>query len=205
MTESKDVLFGGLKIDGRRAKRQHDPDTGLVSSFEGFLSGSSEGPPDQVALDFLKANYRLLAGRRRVVDELEPEPVKQSPGGYHVTLQQKHGGVPVQDATVTVHMTHDRRVHGAHSRLKPNVIELDVQAMREDGIDEQEAIDIARAEVGSAHDDPEDPSGAKPELVVHTKKGLRLAWKVPISTANDDWYIFIGALTGTVLERRLRS
>ncbi len=201
MTESKDVLFDSLKIDGRRVKRKHDPDTGLVSSIDGFLSAKGEGPPENVAREFVDANYRLLARRRSVVREMNVEQVAESPVGYHVTLRQTHQGVPVQDATVSIHMTKEKRVHAARGSLHPEVAELDIEAMAEGGIDSEEAITIAVAQVGAANELAAPP---RVESVVVTGGEPRLAWKVSLSTSGmaQDWIVLVDVETGEILELR---
>jgi Zn-dependent metalloprotease len=195
------VEFDGLKIDGRRVQRERDKSTGIVSNVEGFLSGAGGGSPEDVAREFLDANYRFLTGRRTVLNQLEKVQESRSPAGYHVTLQQTVKGVPVEEATISVHMTQDKRVHGVRSHLKPQAVELDVQAMAKDGIDSEEAITIAVADVG-ADDDLLSPPSA--EHVVFAGDDPRLAWKISFSTVEtvQDWIIHVDALTGDVLDRR---
>jgi Zn-dependent metalloprotease len=198
MSELDIPLFKSLKIDLRRVHRQHDPDTGLVSRIDGFLSAAGEGSPADVARQFLRENYRRLAGRRSLLREVEVEDVSQSPGGYHVRLQQTHQGVPVHNATVSVHLTRDKRVHAAQSRLRPKAAQLDVQAMAEDGIDEGEAKDIA-LDYLSARQDP--TVRLKAEPVILAEEELLLAWKVLLSAGDpaQDWVFMIDSKSGEVL------
>jgi Zn-dependent metalloprotease len=204
MSELGIPLFNSLKIDLRRVHRQHDPDTGLVSRIDGFLSAAGEGSPADVARQFLRENYRRLAGRRSLLREVEVEDVSQSPAGYHVRLQQTRQGVPVHNATVSVHLTRDKRVHAAQSRLRPKAAQLDVQAMAADGIDEGEAKDIA-LDYLSARQDPTVPLEAEP--VVLADEELLLAWKVSLSTRDpaQDWVFMIDSKSGEVLAADERS
>jgi Zn-dependent metalloprotease len=199
MSELSIPLFEGLKIDLRRVRRQHDPETGLVSSIDGFVAGSGEGEPADVAREFLDENYRRLAGRRGVLREVHVEDVSQSPAGYHVRLQQTRHGVPVHNATVSVHLTRDKRVHAATSRLKPKAAYLDVQAMAKDGIDEREAKEIALAYLARAEDAI---VGWHAESVLLADDEPRLAWKVSVSTRGSaqDWIFMIDAQSGDLLE-----
>jgi bacillolysin len=204
MTELDIPLFEGLKIDLRRVRRERDPDTGLVSRIDGFLSAAGEGDPADVARQFLRENYRRLAGRRSVLREIEVEDVLQSPAGYHVRLQQTRHGVPVHNATVSVHLTRDKRVHAAQSRLKPKAAQLDVQAMAADGIDEGEATDIA-LDYLSVRQGPTVDVHAEP--VVLADEELLLAWKVSLSTqdTSQDWVFMIDAKSGEILTAHDRT
>lgn len=200
MKDGEIIQFDGLKIDGRRVKRKHDKETGLVSSVEGF-SAQGDGAPEQVAREFVKLNYRLLAKRRSVVRDMEVEQVSRSPVGYHVVLKQTNEGVPVEDATVSVHMDQEKRVHAARNHLQPEAAKLDVQTMNQDSIDPQEAITIAKASVGVGDDLVEPP---RVEQVVVAEEKPKLAWKVSFSTAGSqqDWIVFVGTEGGEVLESR---
>lgn len=199
MSELDIPLFDGLKIDLRRVHRQHDPETGLISRIDGFLSAAGEGTPADIARQFLRENYRRLAGRRSVLREVEVEDVSQSPGGYHVRLQQTRQGVPVHNATVSVHLTRDKRVHAAQSHLRPKAAQLDVRAMARDGIDEDEAIAIALHYLAARQDSSVD---CHAEPVILADEELLLAWKVTVSNPNtaQDWVLMIDAGSGDVLE-----
>lgn len=200
MTKSNTILFDSLKIDDRRVKCERDPETGLVSSVEGFLSAPGEGSPEDVARQFLDANYHLFAKRRSILDETKVERVLQSPAGYHVSLQQTRQDVPVQDATVSVHMTKNKRVHAARSSLRPEAADLDIEAMAEGGVDSEEAITVAVASVGAADDVA---VLSDPDQVVFPAKEPRLAWKVSLRTKRraQDWIVFVDAQTSKILER----
>jgi Zn-dependent metalloprotease len=199
MTELDIPLFKGLKIDLRRVRRQHDPDTGLISSIDGFLSAVGEGKPEEIARQFLRENYRRLAGRRSLLREVQVDDVSQSPAGYHVRLQQMRQGVPVHNATVSVHLTRDKRVHAAQSRLKPKAAQLDIQAMAKDGIDENEATHIALEHIAAREDST---ATSRAESVVLADKEPQLAWKVSLSTsgASGDWIILVDAQSGEILD-----
>ncbi|MGC8786606.1 MAG: PepSY domain-containing protein [Anaerolineae bacterium] len=195
------VIFEGAKIDRRRVKLQSEPETGRVYGVHGFLSGPLEGAPEDAALQFLDANYRLFESKPSAIRELEVERVTRSPAGYHVMFQQVHQGIPVEEATVSVHLTPDKRVHAAYGRVASQVAKLDVKKLAENGIDRQEAIRIALHHIGAGGD----LSGsARAEQVILLEKEPRLAWKVQFATQKQaqEWTVWVDAVDGTVLRQR---
>ena len=197
--ERDTVVFKGAKIDGNRVKSKRKVDTGQVA-VDGFLSGPLTGAPEKAASRFLDANPELF-GEPEAVQELQVEQVRRSPAGYHVTFQQMHQGVPVEEAKVSVHLTRDKRVHAAQGRLVPDVADLDVHTMAENGIDSDEAIQIARSEIAPAH---KDPVAGQAEQVILADKEPHLAWKVTLSTNKPaaEWAVWVDVQSGVVLQRR---
>ncbi len=193
------VVFDGPKIDGRRVRCKRDK--GRIAQMSGFLSGQIEGPPDKAARDFLITNSRLFADKPEALDELEVKQVSQSPAGYHVVLQQVHQGVMVEGGQVAVHMTRDKRVHSATNNLMPEATQLDVQAMARDGIDEDEARQLAREYVRS---DGGVVQEERAEQVILPGDRPRLAWKVWLSARQParEWMLWIDVSTGEVVRAR---
>jgi len=197
----KMVVFERAKIDGRRVKLEREPETGRVYGIKGFLSGPLDGAPEEAAVEFLDANRRLFKSKVSTVRELRVDKVSRSPAGYHVTFQQVHQGVRVEEARVSVHMTPDKRVHAAYSRLNPQVSRLDVKRMAKDGIDQDEATRIAVDHVEATESLAESP---RAELVILGQKEPRLAWRVQFATEElaEDWIVWVDALSGKVLRQR---
>ncbi len=197
--ERDTVVFAGAKIDGKRVRSKRTAETGQVA-VDGFLSGPLIGAPEKAASRFLDANPELF-GEPEAVRELEVEQVRRSPAGYHVTFQQVHQGVPVEEAKVSVNMTRDKRVHSAQGRLRPDVASLDVQKMAANEIDQEEAIQIARSSIA--------PTGkkaapAQAEQVILAEETPRLAWRVTLSTTKPsaEWAVWVDVQSGEVLQRR---
>jgi Zn-dependent metalloprotease len=197
--ERNTVVFKGAKIDGNRVKSKRKAETGQVA-VDGFLSGPLTGAPDKAASRFLDANPELF-GEPEAVRELEVEQVRRSPAGYHVTFQQMHQGVPVDEAKVSVHMTRDKRVHATQGRLVPDVASMDVQKMAEGGIDSDKAIEIAQSDSAPTH---KGPMPAQAEQVILAEEKPHLAWKVTLSTENPsaEWVVWVDVQSGVVLQRR---
>nr|MBC7245056.1 PepSY domain-containing protein [Chloroflexota bacterium] len=195
------VVFEGAKIDRRRVKLQSEPETGRVYGVHGFLSGPLKGAPEEAASQFLDANYRLFEPKPSAIRELQVEKVSRSPAGYHVVFQQVHQGIPVEEATVSVHLTPDKRVHAAYGRLASQVAKLDVKEMLENGIDREEAIRIALQHIG-ASDDLTRP--ARAEQVILLEREPHLAWKVQFATQKQaqEWTVWVDAVNGAVLRQR---
>jgi bacillolysin len=198
--EGGTVVFKGAKIDGNRVKNQRKSKTGQVA-VDGFLSGPLKGAPAKAASRFLDANSELFGGEPDVMRELQVEKVQRSPAGYHVTFQQMHQGVPVEEAKVSVHLTRDKRVHAARGQVRPDVTELDVDKMAKNGIDRDEAIQIAQSKVTGAR---EDTVPARAEQVILAEKTPHLAWRVTLSTQNPpaEWAVWVDVQSGLVLQRR---
>lgn len=198
--EQNTVIFEGAKIDGGRVKSQRKVKTGQVA-VDGFLSGPLKGAPAKAASRFLDANSELFGGEPNVMHELQVEQVQRSPAGYHVTFQQMHQGVPVEEAKVSVHMTRDKRVNAAQGRLRADVASLDVQKMADNGIDQEKAIQIALSTMAPSGKGP-DPAQA--EQVILADKTPHLAWKVTLSTKKPsaEWAVWVDIQSGLVLQRR---
>jgi len=197
-SKERDAARPGARDD--KTKRKRSPPTPKPQPADGYLSGPLPGAPEQAAGSFLAANYGLVTDQRNVVDELEVKQVARSPAGYHVTFQQMHQGVAVEGATVSVHMSKDRRVQSTTGRLESAVTGIDVKEMARDGVDEKEALQIAAQAVGSPHDE------AKPlqaEQVILPTPKPRLAWKVSLLTSQttQEWAVWVDALSGQVLRR----
>ena len=195
------IVFPGAKIDGRRVKVEREPNTGQVYGVAGFLSGPLQGAPEEAAYEFLSANQRLFQSTPGILRELQVEKVSRSPAGYHVVFQQVHEGLPVEEAQVSVHMTRDKRIHAATSRLRPQVAAVDVKTMARDGIDQHEAICVA-----AEHLQVDEAPGerARAEQVIFAETEPTVAWKVFISTREprQEWTVWVNALTGNVLRQR---
>jgi Zn-dependent metalloprotease len=201
MTEPGDmVVFKGAKIDGRQVKSAREPQTGDVA-VDGFLSGPLKGAPEKAASRFIRTNGELFAEDPATLKELRVDKIQRSPAGYHVTFEQVHQGVVVEGAGISVHMTRDKRVHAAYGHLKPGVSILDVPKMAENGIDEDEARQIALSSL---------PRGAKKALpltaeqVIVADEEPRLAWKVVLATGRPagEWAVWVDVENGDVLHKR---
>lgn len=198
--EGDTVVFKGARIDRSRVKSEREAETGQVA-VDGFLSGRLRGAPEKAASRFLDANSELFGTESEVVEELQVEQVRRSPAGYHVTFQQMHQGVPVEEAKVSVHMTPDKRVHAAQGHLRPDVSGLDVEKIAENGIDQDEAIQIAQSVITPRR---KSPLPAQAEQVILAEETLHLTWKVTLATKKPsaEWAVWVDVQSGAVLQRR---
>ncbi len=198
--ERDTVVFKGAKIDASRVKSQREMESGEVA-VDGFLSGPLKGAPEKAASRFLDANSELFGGESEAKPELQVEQVQRSPAGYHITFQQTHHGVPVEEAKVSVHMTRDKRVHSAQGRLVPKVASLDVEKMAENGIDQDEAIQIAQSTIAPKR---KTRLPAQAEQVILAEETPHLTWRVTLSTNKPaaEWAVWVDVQTGVVLQRR---
>ncbi len=84
----------------------------------GFRSEPGRGRPEAIALEFLSANTPLLK-LEGLVRRLKVTRVVESVGAWHVILQQRHLGLRIHRAYVTVHVGRDRRVYLVKNRAVP--------------------------------------------------------------------------------------
>lgn len=198
--ERDTVVFKGAKIDASQVKSQRETKSGEVA-VDGFLSGPLKGAPEKAASRFLDANAELFGGESQAKPELQVEQVQRSPAGYHITFQQTHHGVPVEEARVSVHMTRDKRVHAAQGRLVPEVAKLDVEKMAENGIDQEEAIQIAQSAIAPKR---KTRLPAQAEQVILAEDAPHLTWKVTLSKTKPaaEWAVWVDVQNGAVLQQR---
>lgn len=192
------------KPKGRKDKRPATTATDHLTEADGFLSGPLSGAPEQAASHFLDANYDLVTQQRSMIQELQLKKVASSPAGYHVTFQQVHQGLPVEGAVVSVHMTKDQRVNATSGHLSSEVTGLDVASMIKNGVNQQEAVQIALQSIQTLSGPK---TAAQASQVILAQPEPCLAWKVTVFSMQtaQEWLIWVDAKSGQVLQRRETS
>lgn len=169
---------------------------GTPATLKGPFGEKNPQKPRRIASDFLKRHHRLFSLKGDLSD-LTPAPTTESSAGYHVSFQQLCNGVPVEGATIKVHLLKDGRIHSLKSHLSSHL-----NPDTDPRLSQQQAIDIACRHLHLTGDLRGD---IQAELVIlpQSPPGV-LAWKVSIPAAQPrgDWVLMVHAREGTVLSAR---
>jgi len=160
----------------------------------GFLTEPGAGKPAHVARDFLVAKARLFKLGKDLAG-LAHQKTIPGLGAHHVIFQQKHLGLRVHRAYVTVHMGRDLRVYMAKNRSIPAPLlppEADFRWTRRD------AVRKARQRVrrASTLQDTESMWFARDDQVLPVYR-VRLACTRP----REEWIVYVNARTGGIVSR----
>jgi len=174
-------------------------------------SGRLAKAPEQLALDFVedqKALFRL----ETPADELRSISVLQDASGrHHVTLQQQHGGLPVWNHGMVIHLQADGAPYFVNARYGPTPKSLTNLVPQ---ISRAEAI--GRARVALEKSTPiqelsgrarqllayEGPSSTQCIWVDRASSSPHLAWHVEIRpNLKDNWHSFVDAHSGDILQQ----
>jgi len=188
-------------------------DREAVSMLTRGMSKAAPGAdPVDAALGFIEANrdvFRLENPREELILYSE---TTTPPGKRHLEFRQVYEGFTVWGHRLVVHFDETGSIYAVNGRYSPTPAGLDTGKSR---INEREAIAGARKDLSDAGvaNDPEemlksvygDRSEPSAELVVRVDDGggrPRLCWFVTIRpNVRDDWYYFIDAETGGILEK----
>jgi Zn-dependent metalloprotease len=92
---------------------------GTPKEVWGFRLAPARGRPASIAREFIAANAPLL-GLEGIRNRLRLTRVIESVGARHAIFQQRHAGLRVHRAYVTVHMDRRHRVYMAKNRAVPS-------------------------------------------------------------------------------------
>jgi len=172
-----------------RWKLRFDPRTGAPQALSEGRTAPRSGPPGAVSRQFLIEQRDLLG-----VDPsaLQIEKETKGDGHRHVLYRQFHRGVPVEFASVKVHLDDAGSVIGVNSTYEPD---LNLNLTPEIG---------AAEAVRSAEADSRGTADGAPVLVllpVEATGRTHLAWKVKIRAPQAAWRYYVDARTGQTLFR----
>ena len=162
---------------------------GTPKELWGFRSARGSGSAMQVAREFLRANQELL-GLRGIRGRLKKSADIRSLGARHVILQQRHHGLRMHRAYVTVHVGSDRRVYLVKNRAMPKEF---LPEPAEPRFDAEGAVRRARRflEYGK-----KDTADEQTELLWYPwNDELRLSYKVRLHVAEprEEWILYLDA------------
>ncbi len=156
----------------------------------------SPGPPEMMARQYLRENFRKLRLRRRDLADLAHHATREGDAGTTVRFSQRLAGLPVYGAGIAVTINDRRRVTYVASSYKPAVQLAGTQASIDAGAARQAAHGLLAAEGGFHFD--------KVELVVYHNRGLtRLAFQARFSprvSPAGDWEVLVDAHSGEIFK-----
>lgn len=173
-----------------------DAKTGLVRMLSGSHTDVMGTSPEEAARKFLSGNTQVLS-RTRVKDELVMVGSFRSPLGHHVRFAHRAAGLPVLNASVTVHMDDAMRVRMVTARPRAATLPVKPEAK----IPADSALHAARTDVGVTGTLRGEQ---KAELSLLPEEGAdRLVYKVSIPARKPvgDWEVIVDANSGKVLSK----
>ena len=169
---------------------RYDPRTGLPAALVGGRSAPRPGKAEDIARTFLDAQANLLG-----VSSADLRLDKQSSGeGHrHILYRQSYRGLPVEFASVKVHLDDHGSVLGVHSTYEPDIDVPTTPAVASDA-----------AALAAERDAQGGKAAGAPELVIlplESTGRAHLAWKVKVRASGAAWRYYVDATTGQVLFR----
>lgn len=173
-----------------------DSRTGLVRMLSGSHTEPMGKTPEEAARTFLAGNSQVLS-RKRVKDELVVTGTFRSPLGHHVRFAHRAAGLPVLNASVTVHLDDRMRVRLVTARPRSATLPTKPDAK----VPADTALHAARTAVGITG---ELRGEQKAELALLPEEGTdRLVYRVSIPARQPmgDWLVVVDATSGKVLSQ----
>ena len=175
---------------GRTWKLRYSPRTGIPTSLVGGADTPRYGTPQEIGLSFINAHPDMLG--------LDPatlsfERQTRGAGHNHVLFRQSYKGLPVEFASVKVHIAPNGAVIGVHSSYEPNI-----------NLPTAPSVSASAAQATAAADAGGGTALGTPTLVVLPSEtdGLpHLAWKLTVRAPGAAWRYYVDALAGQVLLR----
>ncbi len=169
---------------------------GQVRSLSNINSKIYDGPPDQVAKEFLLEN-REIFGIKKNLEDIEITEIKRSPAAHHIGFLQKYRGIPVFRSDIVVSINNENQVSMVVSGYMPGI---NIPRTRPTILASSAVNSVRNALRANESTLITQPSS---ELYVY-KDSLdvyHLAWKINFVAQDPigDWQAFVDALTGEIL------
>ncbi len=176
------------------------------------LGGGTPGvAPDHVAMELIHENRELFR-LDNPLDELSVAAINTDRfGKQHILLRQQYQGVPLWNQEIAAHLSPSGEVYAINGRYVPTPRGLPAVDV---AITAQEAIDVARKELGSWTQIGELSEQSKALLQYNGAQASQCIWVHPDTDTphlvwhvvmrpnfRDRWYYFIDAHSGEVLQR----
>jgi Zn-dependent metalloprotease len=185
------------RLDPSKCRSVPGRDFGSPKELWGFRTVPDARRPLAIARDFLDANAPLLAIEGLTAKFGAPRLI-ESLGARHVILQQRHRGLRVHRAYVTLHLDSRGRVYLVKNRAVPRDR---LPGEPEFRVSEARAVGIAKRHISSS---ARRLRPTKPERVwFWAKSVLHPAWKIRVHRMNPrcEWIVYVDAERGTLLHR----
>ncbi|MCP1125901.1 M4 family metallopeptidase [Bacillus sp. 3103sda1] len=159
----------------------------------------------ETVFEYLKSKKDMfkLAGNMEKHFEIVGEEKDAEAGTTHVKLIEKYNGVPVYGSDQTVAIDKDNNVKAFFGQVIPNLENKNIPANA--SISEDEAVNIAKADIEKEIGKVDNYDGIKKDLYVYEKDGqYYLSYLVKASVSNPApgyWHYFVDATNGNVIEK----
>ncbi|MGG0188142.1 M4 family metallopeptidase [Bacillus rhizoplanae] len=159
----------------------------------------------ETVFEYLKSKKDMfkLAGNIEKHFEIVGEEKDAEAGTTHVKLIEKYNGVPVYGSDQTVALDKDNNVKAFFGQVIPNLENKNIPANA--SISEDEAVNIAKADIEKEIGKVDNYDGIKKDLYVYEKDGqYYLSYLVKASVSNPApgyWHYFVDATNGNVIEK----
>lgn len=159
----------------------------------------------ETVFEYLKSKKDMfkLAGNMEKHFEIVGEEKDAEAGTTHVKLIEKYNGVPVYGSDQTVALDKDNNVKAFFGQVIPNLENKNIPATA--SISEDEAVNIAKADIEKEIGKVDNYDGIKKDLYVYEKEGqYYLSYLVKASVSNPApgyWHYFVDATNGNVIEK----
>ena len=171
---------------------------GTPKEVWGFQVPRARGTPATIGRRFIADNEELF-GHKGIRGTFDYVKTLESLGATHVIFRQRHLGLRIHRAFITVHIGRDGRVYMAKNRAVPSALLPDEkQFLMTKTSARRRARRALRGSPG-----PVRAVGAVELLWYPRRKQLRPAYKVRFSCENPrgDWIIYVDAERRTILEK----
>ncbi len=170
---------------------------GTPKEVWGFRTPPAKGRPEALARQFLQANEQVL-GIAKLVPRLRRQRTIESLGARHVILQQRHHGMRIHRAYVSVHLDRRGRAYLAKNRAVPRDLLPERARFRITRADaRRRALRSIRAAASRAH-----VTGPE-RLWYPARKLLHPAYKFRIhrDRPRSEWIIYVDGERGRILSK----
>lgn len=176
--------------EGGQWRVRYDGRTGLPSALVGGRTSPRPGRPEEAARAFLSSRGNLLGVEAA---NLALGARTNGRGHHHFLYRQQHRGIPVEFASVKIHVDARGSVIGAASSYEPGLSLTTIPALPADA-----AVRAAELDARGGK------SSGAPELVIlplESTGRAHLAWKVKLGASGAAWRYYVDATTGQILFR----
>ena len=193
-------ILGKMKSRDSKLQMRWDHKKNVPAMIKGKLAEPISGPVEKLAaaaaLDFLDDNKQLFFMSEPKKELSATKKTTDARGNRCVALQQNHKGIPVEGATVRVHLSKDNSVYEITNKFEPGIDLEDIKP----------AISSAKAYEKAIKDNKGSTrvEAVAPKLVIFTKQDKpRLAWVVEVGGEDGKrpMRYFIDAKDGKVLRK----
>ena len=171
---------------------------GTPTEIWGFRTAAHRGRPLELARAFLRAN-RSLFKLEGVMPRLRTHHVIESLGACHVILQQRHLGLRIHRAYVTVHFDRMNRIYLAKNRAIPQrLLPSRARFRLSEAAARRRALACLRLRAADARILGVD------RLWFPRKDRVRAAFRVRVhrKKPRQEWLVYIDGVRGTILSMR---